>query len=135
MLSGAIMKYVAGGLGVVALALAAWASVLSSRLNARTDERDLAVAQYQTEVAKHAVSLTSIGELNRIIDAKNAESDKRASEYVAQEVADREAVKASDARYRANEIKRAYLDGVVKSRVGKTDCPVSAGVVKALEGL
>lgn len=131
-LIGGAMRYIVGGVG---LALAAWIITLTVKLDKRTDERDLAVAQYQSEKVKHAVSLASIAELDRMIDAKNAESDKRAAEYVTQAVADREAVRAADERYKATQSRMAYIDGVVKSRVGKTDCPVPTGLAKALEGL
>jgi hypothetical protein len=134
-LTAGVMRYVAGGLGVVALGLAAWCWVLSGQVDDRTKERDVARAQLAAEIAKHDVSLASIVDLKRMLDDKNRETDARGAAYAAQGASDAKAVAEADKRYAATEKKRDYLDGVVQSRIGKSDCPVSDAMRKELEGL
>ncbi|MFA6031801.1 MAG: hypothetical protein WC889_02740 [Myxococcota bacterium] len=101
--------------GGIIIALLLFAGVQSFRLSARTAERDVARASFQTEVAKHSVSLASIKELRDVIDAKNAESDARAKAYADSKAADAKAIADLDRRFDASRGRIATLSAIAKA--------------------
>jgi len=61
------MKVSAGIIGLLLI----FAGIQSYRLSERTEERDLARAEFHTEQAKHAVSLASIESLMKALSEQN----------------------------------------------------------------
>lgn len=62
--------------GVVALALSIALGITRHTLANRTDQRDKAVASFNLELAKNAVNLDSISQLQSLVTQQNAAIDK-----------------------------------------------------------
>lgn len=123
-------RLIAEAVGLAVLGVMLW--LANGRADRETRRADKMTMAYQTEVAKHAVSLASIASLTDVIRAKNAESDARAKALADSRAADVRDVAAADARQRADGARREALGAIARQGGG---CPAPAALIKGLDGL
>jgi hypothetical protein len=126
-------KLIAGGLVVASLLIYSGIKTLDARHWQKQDE--LHVAQRDTEIAKNAVNLTSIGTLQGIIAEKNKESDIRAKAFTDAKDANARTIADLDKRYGSTAARVAALTAISRVGGGEGPCRVPAAVASALEGL
>lgn len=126
-------KLIAGGLVVASLLIYAGITTLDARHWQKQDE--LHVAQRDTEIAKNAINLVSIGTLQGIIAEKNKESDARAKAFQDAKAADARSIADLDHRYASTAARVAALTAISRVGGGEGPCKVPPAVATALEGL
>ncbi|BAK66906.1 hypothetical protein SLG_22310 [Sphingobium sp. SYK-6] len=119
---------------MVALAISlAWGFRVDGLRAARTAERDQFARENRTWADKHAMQERSIVDLTRALDAKSAESDRRAEAYRQQAEDDARRLAAMDKAATTTDQRIARLREIAKQ--GPSMCGVDDELREALSGI
>nr|AMP56856.1 hypothetical protein [uncultured bacterium] len=134
-LSQKITGIIGGAMAFALVGLLAALMITRGTLETRTLERDAAVAQAQTEQAKHAVTRQSLDSCTGEIGRRNVEADARAKAYAAAKARDAATIAKLDAAAKDSAKRIAALDDIRRRAEAAGSCPVAAGLIEQAEGL